>query len=501
MNLLEIYKNISSLAYGSISKAALGSFWNKLFEGQGFIQGWSRSRAEALLQRYIDLLEIINSHAVKDTPLTHLTNWSPLLIAVKDFKEAYAFYDEFRFGQQTDELNYGLQFRFGERGNEGNKSQYIFSIDKELQHVSVLADDLVYPNYMLVNDINFKLRYPYIRVSTDILATARRLKIDGVEYAVVWAYTADFEVSKLMDGYGRLFNIDLDNTLDDRRLAAAIMSLISGGPTTANIKSVFAAALNCPVASTTELVKSVYVVDDKRVIVTDKNVYKYDSFYTSEVMAGDTLYAGQLLGDAVKYHDVQTGGSWWTTAFNPADIGKPDSMHVFVPGSLFDGHLPTGVWLQNKPLTATLTNNVVHFPLSERLNSDTTQTAFDAYLNRTENITKVKTALGLVDGVTTKTVNPLDFVFSNFFAYGSVLLRFKLQTFDQLTRISNVYRCIRDYIPNYLWFILVLEKDFGLESYIASDTDVVTLSDAVITDTLLSTYSRMTDKALNIRII
>src|SRR4051812_8757924 len=96
---------------------SLGSFWTTMFQERETIKGYSIGQAEEMIQRYLDLIESINSYSVKEVSIFHRTKWLPIILYKSKFNRVPFVFEENQatFGAQAaDDLYYNnVIFQFG----------------------------------------------------------------------------------------------------------------------------------------------------------------------------------------------------------------------------------------------------------------------------------------------------------------------------------------------------------------------------------------------------
>lgn len=123
----------------------------------------------------------------------------------------------------------------------------------------------------------------------------------------LWLHQADWERGYVPDHYGYLFGIEGDSTPAMKRLVTAAYRSLVGGSSDGTIMDAIAACADVPLAAGGETVEGIYEYEDRRVVVTDQNVYTFTQLDTLTVAVGDALERGQTMSTCVQRYDLLAG--------------------------------------------------------------------------------------------------------------------------------------------------------------------------------------------------
>ena len=449
---------------------SLGSFWTQIFQDKNALKGYTIGAAEEAIQAYYRLADTLKQFAVKDIELYHKEKWKPLVIKKSEFnKTPFVFEaDGAVFGKQpsSDKFYGGKLFRFG-LPKETNGNVFSFSPTYSLGNFGAIANRLIAPSMLLVPGVDVILQdntlyfnsnlfdndyIPRAKLVGDLGAAITYNDVDGNqyedEYIILWIYHAEIDDSALYYNFGAIFDINLPTSQSYKELLKALMNLSVEGPTIAALNIIFAALANIPVAiEPREIVEDLYADTDYNYLVTDKHVYRIATaqHFRSDIIIGTVLYAGDILGDSVKLVDTVIKPDWWVKEITSDKLGF--ASHVFAAG------VKNQLFFQNTVELITYAEGKITFPVLGR-SSDVE--AFHTYINTEDNKPALLSALGLSDTITSKPINPVEFLFSNVFKNNTLLLKLDFYTETQLDRFFELFPTLQDYLPPYVYVLTYL---------------------------------------------
>lgn len=486
---------------------SLGSFWIQVFNEQGTIKGYTMAQAEEIIQRYMDLVEVVRAYSVEDVPIYHTERWYPIIIQRSNFGhipllfESPSSPDVARFGAQaaTDPYYAYAIFKFGFPKTPISKV-YTFDPADELAKFSVLTDRVINPSTVLVNEVDVKLNGKTLYFNKDLftidsIPKANLVTNDGTpqtfidsngavlqdQIIILWAYNAQIDKGILFKNYGYLFDLKLKNDAFFKDVLKSVVNLYVDGPTIRTLRAVACAFLGVStVQEKEEIIEELF--DDAlfHYIVTNKNTYTFDHYYSylPEVQVGKTMYAGDQLVDAALYFDEVQSKSWWRNSLSPK-VTIPESKnlnldtykiskqypYMVFPSHLFLGNYQDRLIFKNESDLITMdAEGNIHFPVYGKTEDITT---FHQQINK--NKEAIAAALHLSSSVPAITLNPLDFLFTYFLKSNTALLKFNFSSLDQVRLFMSFYGVISDIMPKHVYMMFFFEFAFNTEVY-ALDT-------------------------------
>lgn len=517
-----------TLANPNVLYASLGTFWTTLFSEKGTIKGYTIGQAEELTQRYLDLIEIINSYSSEDIPIFHREKWYPVRIKKSQFQKERIYFEpatsstQLIFGAPSGLANSDSTYAFGDYRDVFEGLYVAAKENPALKNFAILSNRIIAPTTLYVKDVDVRLQDTRLVFNSNIFEDPNNIAYNSYstetgewEYyidengdrqidqeLILWAYQADLDegvgdsaINMLQQNFGYLFNVSVDSTKFFKDLLNGLVKFYSSGPSIQAVQMMTAALVGVEaVKSAEEIIEDHYRMpeDDQLVVVTNLNVYRYDGYYDlmPVVRIGAKVYAGDVLVNAVQYHDYVRSKRWWNYGLYPnVAYDTQNSLKETYDASAFQMTLPAYLFLGNYRYGLTFKNE---FELATKIWSSATAYTltfpvygsledveiFHAYINDTSEANKndagltrqeqVAQALGLVNdegNYDTKVtgIYPLDFVFDNFLKSNSALVRLNFKSLAEIKNSMNFLSLLREVLPSYVYFMFHVDVEFPEE--------------------------------------
>ena len=457
----------------------LGSFWTQIFKDQAFLKGYTTGLAEELIQRYYDLLETVNSYSVKDIDVFHKEKWKPLVIYKSKFGNApFVFEDkEAVFGPQSsaDKYYQDITFQFG-FPKKPTADVYLFNAGKDFVNFSIITNKIFDPSVAYIKGADVIIDKGILYFNSNPFEEARIPKLDvvdengnpsvytdanGVEYEekliILWVYHGEIDTEQLFNSFGYIFNLHLKNTQFFKDILKAIFNLYINGPTVNSVQAICAAFVGItPVIEEVEEVVEIFNDSKYQFVVTDKNVYKFETYHTLKdtVFKGAIVVAGDILVDSISYYDNVITPGWWK---NSSALGSKLALSQY----LFLGNYKNQLIFPNElDIVSLNSEGDIVFPVSGNA-ADIKQ--FHSILN--DNKTVNKEILGLTNPGDTVPIQPVDFIMENFLKTNTVLFNFRFDTNALQADFLSLLPILCSQLPPYVFIIFGLELNIDNESY------------------------------------
>lgn len=287
--------------------AVLGSFWNEIYQGREQVGSMTRARAVLEQQAMFQTLENIAALSRFTVPIWHRDNWYPLRLLESDRNSETTAPARYDTGQLYDSgLFYNVPL---------NGPGYAFTAPGDLDRADVVVNRVVGPSLTLFQGTDFTLtdgiltfridpfadsRVPIVPVYTDGEITDRE--------AVLWVYRGYFDWQHIYKQFGYAIGLHMASSLGYRNLLNAVFDCLVLGSPKASIIAAISAITGIPtVGEATETVEDIAADNNHRLIITDKNVYRFSRTATATVAVGDVVTRGQSLVDALEIISVRHG--------------------------------------------------------------------------------------------------------------------------------------------------------------------------------------------------
>jgi hypothetical protein len=456
---------------------SLGSFWTQLFQDKQALKGYTLGMADELIQSYYKLTETVKQYSIKEIPVLNKERWQPITIRKSEFDRVPFLFeaDGAVFGRQpsTDLLYADQIFRFGFPKEGASNTIFSYKPTLKIKKFGLISNRIIAPSLLLLPGAELLLKNDVIYFNVDIfnnsyIPKAKVISEAGVpvtyqdvegrthedEFVVLWMYQAEIDNSELYKNFGVLFDLRLSSSESSKEILKSIINLAVEGPTIAALSAAVASFAGAPIiVESSETVETMYSDERYNYIITDKTAYRIPitEAVSDLVFEGAVLYAGEILTDSVKVVDSITTPGWWQRELSANKLAF--ASHVFAANTrhqLFFENITTRIRYTRS--TGRLT-----FPV---LGSPDDVQSFQDYIN----IPKHKDELLLKLGINPNSddelqVNPVDFVFSNFFKGGTLLLKLEFFSADKLEAFFNLFSVLQPYLPSHVYLMIYINLE------------------------------------------
>lgn len=458
---------------------SLGSFWTQIFQDKNVLKGYTSAMAEEVIQSYYNLIETVNQYSVKDIDLYHKEKWLPLVIKKSEYNKAPFVFSSTGavFGYQpASDLFYADQlFRFGFPKETLGGKIFSFTPTFNLANMGLIANRVISPSLLLVPGVDILVKDNTLYFKTDLFDNEYipRAKVVGDfgeiatfktsegqtledEFIILWVYMAEIDNNEIYKNFGTLLEINLPTSESYKTLLKSLINLYVEGPTITALNAIFAALVNSPIViETVEEIEDIYSDDKYQYVITSKHVYKLSlsQLLIGDLEPGELLYAGESLTEGVQLIDTLIDPLWWKNHFYISKLGFPS--HIFAADTknqLFFAN-------DHSPLTYTGANTEpnkrIVFPVTGRA-SDVK--AFQDYINHPSRKSTILEKLQLpASKTTTVMINPVDFLFTNFFKNNTLFLKLDFHSQEQLSLFFSLLPSIQPYLPSHVFLLVYLQ--------------------------------------------
>ncbi len=481
----------------------LGSFWTQVFQEKGTLKGYTLGMAEDLIQKYYDLLEIINSFSAKDVDVFHKEKWYPILIQRSKYNQIPFIFekDSAVLGEQPNsDIYYGGEtFKLG-FPKTLSRDIYGYRLDKEFITCGTIADRVLAPQVLLVNNVDFEIKNEVIYFNQDIFNNSNIPKVDLMDEAgnlltytdrnnivrtdqviTLWAFHASINQETLFKSFGILLDLQLTNNEFYKTILVGLLSMYRDGPTIRALREVCCSLSGVsPVLSDNEVIEDVFEELDAngallfKHVITDKHAYKFDPYYNflKDIEPGVVVNTGDLLVDAFEYFDAVQQPKWWRSKLFPkisysnTNIPQANS-GVHFPSYIFLGNYEGQLFFKNEidlltyDFTGKLTFPSIGSPAdnAEFNNNLNTRKIDDVFVKDTI-VQKLNLSLG-----DTYPIEPLDFLFENFIKNNTAIIKLNFKDVDSLTLFMSIFPKLKTILPKHVYFLVYFDMLLPKEEY------------------------------------
>lgn len=296
----------------------LGSFWATIFDDRTVLQTHLRSSANEQAQSHLDFLEAVASVSRFTVPVFHREIWTLMTIKRSDVESVPSVY-------KADDLVYGQQPGTVQGRPEGFVQTY-GGRDRPDMVQARMPDNLAKASFTLQNYVVNPSRVMAYGVDYDVDFDRRLIRFlkDPFEDPMVprrdiydaagnpidteialWVYQGDVDLDLVYIQFGYALGIKLASSDGYKDLLNAFWNQHVTGPNVADMQSYLAALAGAPlVRNPVETVEVIKNEADTKLIVTNLAVYRAPLTANVLVNVGDTVYAGDILTDAVQIQEL-----------------------------------------------------------------------------------------------------------------------------------------------------------------------------------------------------
>jgi hypothetical protein len=314
----------SDLDQSKILLSLLGTFWSRTYTGSDQLQSYAIGTAELVAQNHRNVLETAAALSRYEIPLFHEEHLFPISIRKSELNNAAINATLF----DDNENNFD-----GELSFDGTDQTELFGFPApdSLVRVEKIFNKIAYPTVALSSDIDFTVdqrRGSLVFVSNPFDNPGflkRVITVDGVddEEIVLWAFSGKFDYEFVFKQFAYALGIHLRSSENYKALMNAVFdSLVRGGLTAKNLDLAISAVCGIPVViEPQERVEVVEYDAAGLLIVTDKNVYKFNGKVTPVVSPEEIVLGGTQLVRGFEVNEFFVGNSY---AANDSGVIRPD---------------------------------------------------------------------------------------------------------------------------------------------------------------------------------
>ena len=279
--------------------AALGTFWSRIYTAKDQLQAYTESVAALAAQNYQNLLELVWSISRFDVPIFHKQFWVPIIIKKSELTRRRVVNNFFD--------GTGSRFDLTQAGLDGviDRDLFYFSTPTNLVAVGQIFNQMLYPTIALIENVDYIIDQKSKAVafvvnpfdSPGFLKRATVTDDQPDEEVILWGFNGSFDYEYVFNQFAYALGIRLKSSQGFKDLVNAIISgLLSGGATCSDLDLALSAICGIPLTTNPQETVTLIDLDNRgRVIVTDKNVYRFSPTAEPVVQVGQTLRAGSQL--------------------------------------------------------------------------------------------------------------------------------------------------------------------------------------------------------------
>lgn len=383
----------------------LQTFWRELSDADKL-----RYHEIADLQNNTDIYEyaeaLRNAESVQLVEPTVYKQWHKLVLYENDLTTA------------VNAIKYGTGYIYGAGAVYGQAQANQFSWTTTVLDAGLICDKAIAPTKIL-DQSWFVVANGYITFLVNPFTIFTPKNSSSGRYIEVWCRNVELDKKLPFYRYGSILGLASSNSASYVGSIRALWELMVNGPSIQAVTKGVLAAVGLPYCAGNETVEVITTDSFYKLIITDKNVYRFHKSVTPMVSVGQVLTEGQNLVDTIQVYDLSAG---WTPA-KVAGLATLRSLSVSpatcpIPGELGFENVDT-TWT----ITRLITGVSVRLPLS---GDPATLAAFWAAVDAKGGMGSL---LGITNPSQTMGVNPMQFLVENLIGNNTVVIVVKPQHF------------------------------------------------------------------------
>lgn len=315
----------SDLDRSKILISLLGTFWARTYSAVDQIHAYVDVTANAVAQTQRNLLEVAAAMSRYKIPLFHEELLIPIILRRSDLNSAVTNTERF----DVDRNRFNDDFISLAFDQAAASELYSFPLPPKLHGVAQIFNKITFPTAVMAENVDYTIdhdRNAIVFIADPFSNPAvmkRATQTDNLpdEEIVLWGFAGKFDYDYVFNQFAYALSIKLKTSQNYKDLVNAIFSgLLAGGMTAGNLDFALSAITGIPTSM--EPIETVEVVEYDAaglLIVTDKNVYKFQEAAIPLVVAGQRVTAGTQLIRGVEANEFFFGNS-----NIPADEGLID---------------------------------------------------------------------------------------------------------------------------------------------------------------------------------
>jgi hypothetical protein len=282
----------------SLLTTTVPDFWLSIYDGRSLIE--DLLRACVVIDRQVDQRadELYASISRTECPVTNFWRWFPVVLAESEMVigRYLDFGDGALYGPQPGD---GTTYAYGARTGHA----VAFPLPTGLLNASLLTNALTNPTIALTIGSGFE-----VDVANGILVMIGNpfedpqftsYEEDGQRFIRMFLGDAEFDPRYIQRVWGAVSGGEGPSTANYKQLVNATLDASVQGSTYHDVLNALVAITDIPLAVGGETVEIITADADGTIIITDLNVYRFDSSSLVSVSVGDVLVAGQSMTDGL----------------------------------------------------------------------------------------------------------------------------------------------------------------------------------------------------------
>jgi hypothetical protein len=296
-------------------RALAGGYWIEVYEGKDQVE---------------DLVDARNTLWQASLSTWQEAEKSKSRFAISPFKiKTWSYFPIFKSKGISVEGVFGGGATYGGQGLAyGQTAGASWSLTGGLASVSQIYNRISNPSASLYEGIDFSIDPVANRLvfNTNPFSDSRFATKDVIDASgnsdtelALWLYSAKFDLKSIQQIYGLPIGVDGASSEDYKQLINNVYDCLILGMSAGRLANILGHSLQAPVAKTNEIIERIHD-SDRKVVITDKNVYFLTPKSSASVSVGDSVIAGTSLSTGLRIQELRSGSD--ISGINAITLGK-----------------------------------------------------------------------------------------------------------------------------------------------------------------------------------
>lgn len=293
----------------------LGTFWSRTYTAIDQISSYVGATAYTVAQTHRNLLETAAALSRYEVPLFHHETLVPIVLRRSQLNTTLTNAVLF----DTDKNRFDGELTFD---GAAQSELYSFPLPQNLAGLGSIFNKITYPTVALSAEVDFTIdrrRNALVFISNPFENSGflkRAIYDAGTEdeEIVLWGFCGQFDYEYVFNQFAYALGVHLQTSQNYKEFINALFSgFVDGGLSAQNLDIAFSALCGVPlVVDAQETVEVVDYDSNGLLIVTDKNVYKFNDNATPIVRVDDVVYGGSQLVRGFEINEFFVGNNYMT---------------------------------------------------------------------------------------------------------------------------------------------------------------------------------------------
>ncbi len=283
----------------------LGTFWKDYLSDKELLQYHQWAKLQMHGDVYLRAVEVAAAASIQQITPFAARQWKLVRLL------------ESELTQRGNLVEYGGGKLYGDGTVYGqlNQNSYVWGLPTDIKEVGLLVDKVVDPDHVYdVSNCRFNPTTSELAFTVNPFTVLEVLPVYDAagtlldRQVLLWARNVQVDLGTPYLRFGAVLKVEGESSPDYVEVLRACWSMLVQGPSRADLIRGLMGSAGLRATVGNETVEIIETDTEGLAIITDQNVYRFDSAATPLVSVGDVVDAGQALTDTVRVVEFGTGG-------------------------------------------------------------------------------------------------------------------------------------------------------------------------------------------------